>query len=64
MALTKEDLQAIGALLEPINERLDRMEKKMDDGFDRLEDLINVAAKDAAKTEKALREHMDQPHIA
>ena len=35
----------------------------MDEGFDRLEDLINVAAKDAAKTEKTLQDHL-QSHIA
>ena len=30
MALTKEDLQAIQALLEPINNRLDTLEEKVD----------------------------------
>lgn len=30
MALTNEDLQAIAELLKPINERLDRLENKVD----------------------------------
>ena len=30
MALTKDDLQAIGALLEPINARLDDIEEKLE----------------------------------
>lgn len=30
MALTKEDLQAIGALLEPISTRLDKMDGRLD----------------------------------
>lgn len=30
MALTQEDLQAIGALLEPINNRLDGIDKRLD----------------------------------
>jgi hypothetical protein len=50
-------------MLDQINKRLDEMptRNEVSKGFDRLENLINVAAKDAARTEKALREHIEQP---
>ena len=37
------------------------LENKMDDGFQRLKTSIDIAAKDAAKTERLLREHVQQP---
>lgn len=55
--------EKILAMLEQINNRLDNMPTRdeMQEGFDRMEDLINIAAKDAARTEKLLREHVNQP---
>lgn len=66
MALSKEDLQAIAAMLEGVatKDDIESIRADMKKGFDRLENLIDVAAKDAAQTEKRLREHMEQPHIA
>jgi hypothetical protein len=34
---------------------------EMQEGFTRMENLINVAAKDAARTERLLRKHIEQP---
>jgi len=69
MSLTKEDLQAIGALmdakLEPVITKMEseisELRTEMREGFKHLELCINLAAKDAARTEELLQEHIQQP---
>ena len=61
MALTKEDLLAIGELIQQSEQQINT---RMDNGFERVEQLINIAAADAAKTEKRLNKHLEEPHIS
>lgn len=59
---TRDELQAF-ATKDELNKALQvfATKEQMQDGFQNLEDLINEAAKDAARTEKLLREHIEQP---
>jgi hypothetical protein len=75
MALTKEDLQSIQELLlverehtgKMIDDKISQSEKRiiarMEEGHNRLENLINIATKDASRTEKRLEEHLQRPHV-
>ena len=62
MALTQEDILAIGQLLdtklEPINERLDKVDErfdKVDERFDKVDERFNKVEKQIRRTERNLK---------
>lgn len=60
----KADIATLRSDVDSLRTDVDGLRTDMQEGFDRMENLINVAAADAAKTERVLREHMETPHIA
>ena len=65
-----ESMEARLASLESMEARLASLESKIDniptrtemlEGFDELKELVNISAKDAARTERLLIEHVAQP---
>lgn len=60
MSGVKAELSDVKAEMSDIKANM-ATKQEMKNGFDKLENLINMAAKDAARTEKRLTEHIEQP---